>query len=220
MNTPPNQFKFWKVYAIIDNGSFSLTEPTLISYWHIIRQIDISTKADSWCCTVSRTGQYTFKFAWNVVREIDNPFYLYSIVWIPNVVSKMSLCLLRAIHNKLLIRDKLTTIGVIDSADCLLCLAANESKYHLFFSCPYSAYLWSLCQLKLNLDPTILSLIEECNVINSKFNGKHKTAFLAKLVLRSATWHIWKERNSRIFQQQSRHNILVFRQLYEEFHII
>jgi len=49
------------------------------------------------------------------------------------------------------------------------------------------------------LDPTIGSLIEESNVIKSKFNGRHKTAFLARLVLRSATWHIWKKRTQESF---------------------
>ena len=154
------------------------------------------------------------------MRERGNAFDLFSIVWQPTAVPKMSICLLKAIHNKLLTRDKLITIGVADSAICSLCLSANESRDHLFFSCPYSAYIWSLCKLKLKLDPAIGTLLEECNVIKTKFKGRHKDSFLARLVLRGATWYIWKERNSRIFQQQSRHKILVFRHLYEDIQII
>ena len=68
-----------------------------------------------------------------MVRERGNAFDLFSIVWQPTAVLKMSICLLKAIHNKLLTRDKLITIGVADSTMCSLCLAANESRDHLFF---------------------------------------------------------------------------------------
>ena len=111
----------------------------------------------------------------------------------------MSICLIRAIHNKLLTRDKLLSIGIVDSDTCPLCLFGQESRNHLFFASPYSAYIWSLCKLKLGLDATIGSFLEECSLIRQRFTGKYKSTMLPRLVLRGAIWHIWRERNERFF---------------------
>ena len=127
-------------------------------------------------------------------------FNFYQIVWHQNTAPKMNICLLRAIHNKLLTRDKLIFIGSIDSDICPLCLLAQKSRDHLFFSCPYAAYIWSLCKLKLELDGIIGSFLEECTLIRKKFKGKHKVTMLARLILREVIWHIWKERTARAFQ--------------------
>jgi len=81
----------------------------------------------------------------------------------------------------------------------------------LFFSCQHSAYIWSLCKLKLRLTSIHhLSLEEEYHALSQNFKGSAKETTLARIVLRSAVWHIWKDKNVRIFQQSSRHKILVF----------
>ena len=93
----------------------------------------------------------------------------------------MSICLIRAIHNKLLTRDKLLSIGIVDSDTCPLCLFGQESRNHLFFACPYSAYIWSLCRLKLGLDATINSFLEEYSLIRQRFTGKYKSNYASKI---------------------------------------
>jgi len=74
-------------------------------------------------------------------REEGNPFELFQVVWQPNIAPKMSICLIRAIHNKLLTREKLLSIGIVDSDTCPLCLSGQESRNHFFFASPYSAYM-------------------------------------------------------------------------------
>lgn len=39
---------------------------------------------------------------------------------------------------------------------------------------------------------------------------------MARAVLESSVWHIWKERKAKIFQRQERRKIIVFRGLYED----
>ena len=62
------------------------------------------------------------------MRGGGNNFDLFSIFWQPNSALKMFICLLRAILNKLLTRDKLTSFGVIDIHLCPLCLVGHESR--------------------------------------------------------------------------------------------
>jgi len=112
----------------------------------------------------------------------------------------MAVCLLRALHSKLLTRDFLKSIGVTDIDTGVLCHAAQESIQYLYFECPFSAYLWSLCKLKLGLTGKIIgTLQEEDNMIQIKFKKKVKYTILAKVALAADARHIWKERNERVF---------------------
>ena len=118
----------------------------------------------------------------------------------------MSICLLRALQNKLLTRDFLKVIGVTETDQCVLCHLGLESVEHLFLN---TAYVWTLCKLKLGLSGQIGSLQEEAHLIQDKFKDKTKSTVLEKLSLAASVWHIWRERNNRIFQQQQSHKIMV-----------
>jgi len=150
------------------------------------------------------------------VRQEDPQFQLSKVVWFPSHSPKMAICLLRALHGKLLTRDFLQSIGVSDTVSCVLCGTGQESIQHLFFTCPYSAYLWTLCRLKLGLTGTIGTLEEEALLILTTFKNKTKTGILAKLTLSAIVWHIWKERNQRVFHLPEHHKIVVFRRLFED----
>jgi len=75
---------------------------------------------------------------------------------------------------------------------------------------------------KLKLGPSqghLDSLLEEVMLISSKFSEKTKISILTKHVIGAAVWHIWQERNRRIFRTQHMHKIQVFRRLYEDINI-
>ena len=56
--------------------------------------------------------------------------------------------------------------------------------------------------LKLGLDGnSIETLVDEARNIQMVFGNKNKLYMLSRLVLAGSTWHIWKERNERIFQK-------------------
>jgi len=91
----------------------------------------------------------SFSSAWNIVRSPSQPFELCNTVWFPSHSPKMACCLLRALNDKLLTASRLKHFSVIDKDTCFLCCKEPETIQHLYFSCPYSAYIWSLCKLKL-----------------------------------------------------------------------
>jgi len=63
-------------------------------------------------------------------------------------------------------------------------------------------------------------LYEEASLIQSKFHAKCKSTILAKNNIVAAVWHVWKERNLRIFQLESKHKIMVFQGLYEDIRLL
>ena len=73
----------------------------------------------------------------------------------------MSCCLLTALTNKLLTRTGLMQFGIINTDICVLCNSGSESVDHLFVSCSYSSYIWTICKLRLDLPPDAHDLNEE-----------------------------------------------------------
>ena len=128
--------------------------------------------------------------------------------------------MLRVLKNRLLTSDRLYNFGITTDTRCVLSDSGQESIQHLFFECPFAAYLWSLCKLKLLLNPTINNLPEEALRLKATFKSKTKSAFVAKIALSCTGWHTWQERNNRIFQAQARNKIMVFRKLYEDIHVL
>ena len=95
----------------------------------------------------------------------------------------MSCCLLKALKNRLLTRSRLLQFGIISSALYVLCNSNIESMEHLFFSCPFSAYIWTICKLRLELSNTVHSLHEEATLLKAKFFQKKKISALDFVVL-------------------------------------
>jgi len=171
---------------------------------------------DTWRWKCTTTCNFSFATAWELVRGAGIKFDLADIVLYPFNSPKMSMCLLRAMKGKLLTRAFLKSIRITDNEQCALCSSGQENIQHLSFQCPYSAYIWTLCRLKLGIPGPIRTLQEGANLLKEKFNKKCKSSILAKLTFAAAVWHIWKERNHRIFQLQENHKTMVFRRLYED----
>ena len=91
-----------------------------------------------------------------------------------------------------------------DSTEQYLCSLQFVSRNYKspIFDCRYTSYIWALCKLKLGMSQQISSLTIEPRMLNSTFRTKSQSTALARLVLASAVWHIWKERNLRIFQHK------------------
>ena len=103
----------------------------------------------------------------------------------------------------------------------LVSYVIRKRKQSTTYSSPvliYSSYIWTLCKLKLGIISPVQNLNEEAASIKLKFKNKDKCYYLARLVLCGAVWHIWHERNRRIFQQQQMSKIMLFRRMYEDIH--
>jgi len=92
----------------------------------------------------------------------------------------MATCLLRALHKKLPTKDKLLALGIISQKSCPFCQQQPESISHLFFECDYSAYIWSVCKLKLCLGQQGGNLEEDIKTLHTKFKAKAKCTAIAR----------------------------------------
>ncbi|XP_020266403.1 uncharacterized protein LOC109841891 [Asparagus officinalis] len=211
----------WTVSHIIQNSQWNITLPCLMPLVNAIAEIKISEQSDQWVWLPEVSGKFSFASAWDQVRTHFNSFDLYNVIWFPSANPKMACCLIKCIYNRMATRDRLSKFGITSVEDCVLCSGEKESRDHLFFQCPFTAFIWKLCKLKLRLDPTVIQdLTSEALHIQQKFKVRDRTFKLARLVLSATVWHIWQERNRRIFHNQRMHKVMVFRRLYEDINVL
>ncbi|XP_020266328.1 uncharacterized protein LOC109841800 [Asparagus officinalis] len=211
----------WTVSNIIQNSQWNFILPCLSPLIPFITKISVSGQEDQWIWLHTGDGIFSFSSAWNQVRTHYNIFELYNVVWFPYSNPMMSCCMLRSLNNRLPTRNRLFRFGITSIEVCALCYASKETRDHLFFQCEFSAFIWKLCRLKLQLKATdAKELKTEALEIKEKFKFKDNTYILARLALNATVWHILQERNMRIFHDRKLHKIMVFRRIYEDINIL
>ncbi|XP_020243416.1 uncharacterized protein LOC109821658 [Asparagus officinalis] len=199
---------------ILDSGTwkFIIQSRDLVSPY-----LQWSDATTNWKWISNSTAGFTFSSAWNICRSLHPQTQFYDILWHPKNCPKFSHCLYKALINRLPTRERLCKIGIIQESSCILCKQDVETTKHLFFECEFSKYIWSLSRLKIGINsPQMGSICEEALLIQQRFKGKSCVYTLPRLVLAGATWHIWQERNRRVFHHQELSKIMVFRRLYED----
>jgi len=144
----------WRVSHIIQLDNWWMRDDFLQPVWHIIQSQQVPNSASVISDNGSgqaQGGLFTFSSAWVVVRlltgaVIRSQFQFVNMIWYPNNNPKMSICLLRTLQGKLLTRAFLTQLGIAKSDLCLLCKENAEDMDHLFFACPFSAYILEFVQ--------------------------------------------------------------------------
>ena len=137
-------------------------------------------------CKCERCLVFSFKSAWNIVRQQNPLFEFQKLIWYPFHCAKMAICLLRALQQRLPMKDKLVKYGIIQSNVCPLCTTSPENIDHLYFECEYAKHMWAICKLKLGLTQQVSSLENEARLIRNQFKSKNKNHCSCKLGHRSS----------------------------------
>ncbi|OIS98987.1 hypothetical protein A4A49_60908, partial [Nicotiana attenuata] len=83
---------------------------------------------------------------------------------------------------------------------CELCNKEEESIDHLFFSCPYTSKVWTVLLKWQGIRRKAMQWNEELNWAVKYYKGRSIKAELYRLILAGAGYHVWQERNNRIFR--------------------
>ena len=155
---------------------------------------------DSICWVPSSSGVYSAASAREILSG-DHPKVPWShLLWFSQNIPRMSFVLWLAIKGKLSTLDRISSYNPRVTITCALCLGSPESIEHLFFGCPYSAYIWN-------------NIIDKCELIGcpqswsvlipwaaSSWHGKSVSSSVNRLCLAASVYYIWRERNCRIFK--------------------
>ncbi|XP_059663877.1 uncharacterized protein LOC132309602 [Cornus florida] len=83
---------------------------------------------------------------------------------------------------------------------CALCNVKPESHYHLFFSCEFTSPIWSFFKAKCRVTIAALPWPEIVLAFSNQWSSPPPLNLLRKLCLAALVYHIWEERNARIFR--------------------
>ncbi|VYS58453.1 unnamed protein product [Arabidopsis thaliana] len=139
---------------------------------------------------------FNTKETWAATREPKLKVNWYKGVWFSHATPKYSVLAWIAIKNRLTTGDRMLSWNAGADSSCVLCHHLVETRDHLFFTCPYSAEVWSTLTRKLlsqhftNRWEAILKLL------TNKSLG-HEVLFLTRYTFQLTLHSLWKERNGR-----------------------
>lgn len=113
----------------------------------------------------------------------------------------MSICALLARLNKLNTKSRISRWNTGVNQSCVLCSNHIEDRDHLFFNCNYSRQLPEDLMTKLKIIFRHAFDIEHIlTVMYHNQNGNRFFNHLINTFVTTLIWHIWCERNTRIFK--------------------
>ncbi|XP_059658744.1 uncharacterized protein LOC132305074 [Cornus florida] len=166
---------------------------------------------DSFTCRPSLNGKYSLKHTIEALASPTPPAPWYQLVWNSLSIPRHWVILWLAVLNKLPTLDSNSMAYKHIPNHCTLCLSSGESLNHIFFSCSFTAPIWSYLQNACSFY-TRSQWIDFIFWASRHWSSKSIANAINKLALSTSIYHIWAERNSRIFKDiSSSQNSILFK---------
>eukprot|EP00253_Pinus_taeda_P029767 PITA_29767 len=150
-------------------------------------------------------GTFTTKEAYRIIiKDIIIKDKLWDKIWNPPIWLKVSTFLWLLSHNRILTWDNLRKRNFIGPSICLNCKQDEESIIHLMQTCPLGRKLWEKVTFRCQRDGRVLGdLKSTLRNWTQKTYQSNLLNTLWQITPGLLMWNIWKERNRRIFKDQS-----------------
>lgn len=140
--------------------------------------------------------KFSSQVTWNFIRQANQNCAWYKGVWFSNATPKYSFTTWIAMHNRLATGDRLLKWNAEANGSCVFCATSIETRNHLFFTCPFSAQIWSTLargllthRFSTNWDSLIPLLTDQ--------TFTRIQIFVLRYVFQNTIYSIWRERNRR-----------------------
>ncbi|KAK1309219.1 hypothetical protein QJS10_CPA09g00486 [Acorus calamus] len=206
-----------KVAALISNGKWNKPNRSpaeLDMVWLEIQEIEVGGKGDDiliW--PASKIGSLGLSEAWNAVRTNEEVLPWAKWLWHSIQTPKHCLCSWQAYLNKLPTLVRLQRRGLTTSTICSLCATEAEDADHLFLGCSFSRFIWCVLMRDLSIRSTFPHLLSHLpQWLNTHLSDPLKKE-LAYIILTTTFWHLWLERNNRIFRRTKQHKLRILHRI-------
>ncbi|XP_019257654.1 PREDICTED: uncharacterized protein LOC109235862 [Nicotiana attenuata] len=123
-----------------------------------------------------------------------------------------------AAHGKLYTKNKLSKWGMQVDQECVLCTKEHETVQHLFFKCSYAAKLWGNLLQWQGIRRAVYGWTEELAWAEKWVKRQNANTELFKMALEACVYHVWQERNARIFKEKARKWEILGKRIIQELH--
>lgn len=150
-------------------------------------------------------GIFSVKSAYQLFFLANTKFACAKPIWKSKAPMKCKFFMWLAVHRRCLTADNLARRGWPHNTICSLCLIANEDCTHLFVHCRFIQQVWFRLRCWENADFPIpannfLSTEDRWLSARKRAPKNLRRDFDTFTIL--VHWILWKERNTRIFQQE------------------
>ncbi|XP_047335405.1 uncharacterized protein LOC124938929 [Impatiens glandulifera] len=155
--------------------------------------------ADVHLWKAEKNGKNKSSAIWNIIRERGQIVSWTSLVWSSKIILRHRFILWLAFRGKLSTRDRIFAYMDILDANCVLCSGFAESIDHLFGGCFFVKSIWNLFTLAMGIVslPGSWEDIKVAAQVLSKGSKYHANVF--KCGFDAIVYHLWAERNARVF---------------------
>lgn len=173
-----------------------------LSLWEVIQNVQLSSEADSISWRLTANGVYSAKSAYDAhcIGRIREPAL--NKVWKLKTEGKVRFYYWLLLQNKTWTADRLLRRGWPHDPICKLCDREPESAVHLLLNCSFARQIWADLSVS---DPEVSLIGSSSTSVSSwwhKLNciSPKRRRMECLSVACYMGWHIWKERNRRVFQ--------------------
>ena len=147
-------------------------------------------------------GKYKAAEVWSVIRKRKEKVGWHKLVWFNLNMPKHAFIAWLAMLNRLPTKDRLMVWGMEMEGNCVFC-GEQETRSQLFFGCSFSQEVWSEVLRMSGLNRRVMCWEQELEWARKRLKGKALISILMRAAWNAHIYHIWKERNSRIFAQKA-----------------
>ncbi|KAL0287022.1 UNVERIFIED_CONTAM: hypothetical protein Sangu_2713200, partial [Sesamum angustifolium] len=201
-----------KLSAVLVDGDWSwppITDLECIEILHVLPNIHNGSDSILW-----RGGGFSTKAVYDIFRNHGPKVGWHSLLLGPCKIPRYSFVLWMAILDKLSTMDKpwLSHLGGV----CVLCGREMETHEHLFFRCNYSRQCIRILKGTVRFTWPNRAWAVDIAWASKRWNGRHIVQAAYRALLAAIVYHIWQERNRRVFQQSMRPSSTIARIVVDE----
>lgn len=207
-----------RVAEVISGGQWHFPEgaENLHQLWDAINNQPQVMESDTVSWNHTSSGLFTISSAWDLLCDKWPKHRLYHILWHPLHVPRQTFILWLAGQNRLRIMDQTPQSSMIDNI-CELCHLHPESHDHLFFKCSFSSQVWNSTLQRAHLRWPTLGWTDFLQWASTQFHNKKEISHLiGPLVIASTVYHVWKERNRRVFHERGQPPGAIVEEIYQQ----
>jgi len=141
-----------------------------------------------------------------------------SLVWTNFGAPKWLFIMYLAVKRRLATKDRLAKWGIIQVLTCPLCQSVDEDHDHIFFQCAYAAEVWRSILHWQGITRNAMNWTSEINWAVHYMKGRSSKSLVYRMTMANTVYHLWLERNTKIFQQKQQSISYLTRHIIKEIH--
>ncbi|KAL2942962.1 hypothetical protein RDABS01_031310 [Bienertia sinuspersici] len=193
-----NMWVRWVHSIYIKDQDWNTYKPTQICSWVWksfcnIKDILLAAQVDL------QLHKYSIKKVYDMLRPTGPTIHWDKVIWNTAAIPKHQFTTWLAYKQRLLTKDRLAKMGIMEDQTCCLCRNGYESHVHLFFECDYSKACMALIANWVGLQVSQQQLQHLTQRVARNCKGSKLRRQVYSAIISALVYYIWRARNEKLW---------------------